>query len=84
MPTADPKPTVVIHGNDQQMIAALVGAHSLRSRSRRSDRFEIRILRLEETPSLYDRDGQQFLWWEGNRPSVWLRRDLQSFAPLRR
>jgi hypothetical protein len=25
----DPKPTVVIHTNDQQMIAALVSAHSL-------------------------------------------------------
>jgi hypothetical protein len=84
MPAPEPKPTVVIHTNDQQMIAALVGAHSLKSRSRSPDRFDIRILRLEETPSLHDRDGQRFLWWDGDRPSVWLRRDLQSFAPLRR
>jgi len=79
-----PKPTVVIHTNDQQMIAALVGAHSLKSRSRSPDRFDVRILRLEDTPALCKRDGQKFIWWEGLKPNVWRRRDLQSFQPLRR
>ena len=80
----DPKPTVVIHTNDQQMIAALVGAHSLKSRSRSPQRFDVRLLRLEETPLLYKRDGEKFIWWEGLEPNVWRRRDLQSFQPLRR
>jgi hypothetical protein len=84
MPAAGPRPCVVIHTNDQQMIAALVSAHSLKSRSRHPDLFDIRILRLEETPQLYRRNGQKFIWWSGDQPTVWLRRDLQSFAALRR
>jgi hypothetical protein len=84
MPALGPKPTVVIHTNDQQMVAALVGAHSLKSRSKSPDLFDVRLLRLEETPHLYKRDKEKFIWWDGDAPSVWHRRDLQSFAPLRR
>jgi hypothetical protein len=80
----DPKPVVVIHTNDQQMVAAIVSAHSFKSRSSAPERFDVRILRLEETPQLYSREGQRFKWWEGTGASVWRRRDLQSFAPLRR
>jgi hypothetical protein len=80
----DTRPTVVIHTNDRQMVAALVCAHSLKSRSKSPDRFDVRLLRLEETPHLYKRHNQTFVWWEGNQPSVWRRHDLQSFAPLRR
>src|SRR5271169_5284227 len=59
MPTVDPKPTIVIHTNDQQMIAALVSAHSLKSRSKTPERFDVRLLRLEETLHLYKRDKQE-------------------------
>ena len=83
-PASDPKPTVVIHTNDAQWLAAKVAAHSLRSRSRSPDRFDVRLLRLEETPHLYRCHGQRFVWWDGDAPSVFRRRDLQSFAPLRR
>ncbi len=78
------KPTVVIHTNDQQMVAALVSAHSLKSRSKSPHLFDVRLLRLEETPHLYKRHNQTFVWWDGDAPSVWRRHDLQSFAPLRR
>jgi hypothetical protein len=78
------KPTVVIHTNDQQMVAALVCAHSLKSRSKSPHLFDVRLLRLEETPHLYKRHNQTFVWWDGSAPSVWRRQDLQSFAPLRR
>src|SRR6185369_15310527 len=84
MSPADPKPTVIIHTNDRQLVAALVGAHSLRSRSMSPDLFNIRLLRLEETPHLYRRNKQRFDWWDGDGPSVFRRRDLQAFAPLRR
>ncbi len=83
-PNSGTKPTVVIHTNDQQMVAALVCAHSLKSRSKSPDLFDVRLLRLEETPYLYNRDNQKFVWWDGDQPSVWRRRDLQAFAPLRR
>ncbi len=66
------------------MVAALVSAHSLKSRSKSPDRFDVRVLRLEETPSLYKRHGQTFTWWEGDGPSVWNRHDMQAFALLRR
>ncbi len=78
------KPTVVIHTNDQQMVAALVSAHSLKSRSKSPHLFDVRLLRLEETPHLYKRNNQTFVVWDGDAPSVWRRRDSQSFAPLRR
>ncbi len=79
------KPTVVIHTNDQQMVAALVSAHSLKSRSKTPHLFDVRILRLEDTLHLNKRDNERFFWWDGDAgPSVWRRRDLQSFAPLRR
>jgi hypothetical protein len=83
-PRVAARPTVVIHTNDRQMVAALVSAHSLKSRSKNPDLFDVRLLRLEETPYLYKRHNQQFTWWDGSEPSVWRRHDLQSFAPLRR
>jgi hypothetical protein len=84
MPAVGTKPTVVIHTNDQQMVAALVSARSLKSRSKSPHLFDVRLLRLEDTPHLYKRQNQKFVWWEGGEPWVWLRQDLQSFAPLRR
>jgi hypothetical protein len=79
-----PKPIVFIHTNDRQMVAALVGAHSLKSRSKNPHRFDVRLLRLEETPHLYKRHNQAFVWWDGSPPSIWSRYNSQSFAPLRR
>ena len=84
MPGGNAKPIVVIHTNDSQLVAARVGAHSLKSRSKSPELFDVRLLRLEETPHLYRRNNQRFVWWDGDAPSVWRRRDLQSFAPLRR
>jgi len=84
MAGTDARPTVVIHTNEQQMVAALVCAHSLKSRSKSPDLFDVRLLRLEETPHLYKRHNQTYFWGEGSPPWVWRRHDLQSFAPLRR
>ncbi|HXJ82308.1 MAG TPA: hypothetical protein VMS64_26950 [Candidatus Methylomirabilis sp.] len=77
------KPTVVIHTSDAQLVSARVGAHSLKSRSKSPDLFDVRLLRLEGTPHLYKRHNQRFFWW-GDAPSVWRRRDSLAFAPLRR
>lgn len=78
------KPTVVIHTNDQQLVAAKVSAHSLKSRSRHGDRFDVRIFRLEEVPELTRHEGEKFLWWEGSRAVRWRQSGLQSFQLLRR
>ena len=84
MTTVSSKPVVIIHTNDQQMVAALVSAHSLKSRSRSPDLFDVRLLRLEETLHLCKCNNKKFIWWDGGTPTVWRKRDLQSFAPLRR
>lgn len=84
MSDASTKPVVVIHTNDRQWIPALVGAHSLKSRSRHPDLFDVRLLRLEEVPHLYNRHNQSFLRWEGEAPALWRRDHTQSFGPLRR
>lgn len=75
------KPVVFIHTNEQQMLGAIVSAHSFRRQSQHPERFEIRILRLEETPHLQRREGQQYL--RMGKIATWHNDDLQSFSPLR-
>ncbi len=76
------KPVVFIHTNEQQMLGAIASAHSFRRQSRHAEKFEVRILRLEETPHLHRRDGQRYL--RMGRMATWHNADLQSFSPLRR
>ena len=75
-------PVVFIHTNEQQMLGAIASAHSFRRQSRDPQRFEVRILRLEETPHLYRREGQPYL--RMGKMATWHNADLQSFSPLRR
>jgi hypothetical protein len=76
------KPTVFVHTNDQQMLGALLAAHSFRSRSAHADQFDVKLLRLEETPHLHRREGQRYL--RMGKMATWHNDDLQSFSPLRR
>jgi hypothetical protein len=76
------KPTVFVHTNDQQMLGALLAAHSFRKHSAHGDRFDVRLLRLEETPHLQRRDGQSYL--RMGKLATWRNDDLQSFSPLRK
>ena len=75
------RPTVFIHTNEQQRLGALVAAHSFRRQSRHPQRFDVRLLRLEDTPHLYGREGQRYL--RVGRMATWHNADLQSFSPLR-
>ncbi|MCC9306188.1 hypothetical protein LN042_03535 [Kitasatospora sp. RB6PN24] len=47
-----PRPVVFVHTNDDQLLAAKVAAHSLKLRSAQADTFDVRVLRVEETPRL--------------------------------
>lgn len=76
------KPVVFIHTNEQQMLGAIVSAHSFRRQSRHPERFETRLLKLEDTPHLYRREGQRYL--RRGKLATWHNADLQSFSPLRR
>ena len=46
------KPVVFIHTNEQHLLGVIVSAYSFRRQSRQPERFEVRLLRLEETPQL--------------------------------
>lgn len=76
------KPTVFIHTNDQQIAGAYVAMYSMKRASAFPDAFDVKLIRLEETPHLTKRQGQPYL--RKGKNAVWLNEDLQSFSPLRR
>lgn len=75
------KPVVFIHTNDKQILGARVGAHLLKARSKSPESFDVRLLRLEQTPHLHRREGEPYL--RKGRAAIWRNDDLQSFSPLR-
>src|SRR5688572_1493075 len=75
------KPTVFIHTNDPQLLGGKVAEWSFKAASRTPDAFDVRWLRVEETPALLAREGQEFR--RKGRTATWHNRDLQSFTPLR-
>lgn len=75
------KPVVYVHTNAQQLIAAKVSMHSLRSRSPNSDKFDVQIIHLEDFPALYARDGSAYL--RGGNKAIYGIADLQSFTLTR-
>lgn len=75
------KPIIFIHTNDPQLVAATVNAYSLTSRSRHPESFEVRLLRLEETPHLHRREGERFV--ADGHLLTWRNREAQSHSLLR-
>lgn len=76
------KPTVFIHTNNQQIVGALLGAYSMKRASKHPDEFDVRLIRLEDTPHLLKREGKRYV--RKGRPAIWQNEDLQSFSPLRK
>lgn len=76
-----PRPTVFVHTNRQQMLGALLSAYSFRKHSRHADRFDVRILTLDDAPHLNRREGRRYL--RKGEMAIWHNADLQSFSPLR-
>lgn len=72
---------VYIHTNNQQVLGALIGAYSMKKQSLNPDLFDVKLIRLEETPHLWKREGKSYL--RKGRRAIWKNRDLQSFSPLR-
>jgi hypothetical protein len=75
------KPTLFVHTNDAQLLGAKVAAWSFKAASRRPDAFDVRFLRVEETPGLVASEGKEFR--RKGKTATWHNRDLQSFTPLR-
>ena len=76
------QPRVFVHTNDQQIVGALVSAYSMKKATKSPDAFDVKLIRLEQTPHLWKRQGQNYL--RKGRQAVWYNEDLQSFSPLRR
>ncbi|PSB06374.1 hypothetical protein C7B62_23000 [Pleurocapsa sp. CCALA 161] len=75
------KLTVFIHTNAQQYVGAKVAEYALKKMSPNRDKFDVKILHLEDYPFLYEREGQSHL--RGGKQVIWHNWDLQSFTPLR-
>jgi len=75
------KDTVYIHTNAKQFVGAKVSEYSIEKTSRNSDKFDVKIIRLEDFPRLLQREGQTYL--RKGQKAVWRNGDLQSFTPLR-
>ena len=72
---------VFIHTNHKQWLGALVAQYALQRNSTHGDKFDIRIIDLNDYPFMQAREGQLYLRDGDKRP--WLNDDLQSFTPLR-
>jgi len=75
------KNTVYIHTNAKQFVGAKVSEYSIKKASKHSDKFEVKIIKLENFSHLLQREGQTYL--RNGRTAVWRNDDLQSFTPLR-
>jgi len=73
--------TVYFHTNARQFVGAKVSEYSIKKASRNSDKFGVKIIHLEDSPHLLQREGQTYL--REGRKAVWRNDDLQSFTPLR-
>lgn len=74
------KDIVFIQANARQMLGARISAFSYKRHSRTPERFDVRIVAIEDFPRLI-RPGQSIL--RGGHVRAWDPDDLQSFTPLR-
>jgi hypothetical protein len=72
---------VYIHTNHKQALGALVAEYALRRNSAHNDKFDVRVIAVEDFPFLHAKEGQLYLRDGDKRP--WVIDDLQSFTPLR-
>jgi hypothetical protein len=75
------RPVIFVHTNPQQMVGALVSAHSFVSKTACPEAFDVRIITTESFPFLERREGAAYR--RGPASRTWSMEDLQSFTPLR-
>lgn len=72
---------VYIHTNHKQIVGALVAQYALKRNSLHAERFDVRIIDINDFPYFKAREGQLYL--RDGVKRTWLNDDLQSFTPLR-
>lgn len=76
------KPCVFIHTNHKQHIGALVSSYSMQRYSPHADRFDVKLIELEQHMDIFAQyEGKEYSRDGDSRR--WLNDDLQSFTPLR-
>jgi hypothetical protein len=72
---------VFIHTNHKQIVGALVAQYALKRNSQHPDKFDVRIIDINDYPFFKAREGQEYL--RDGVKRTWLNDDLQSFTPSR-
>ena len=73
--------TVFIQTNHIQIVGALVAEYAFRRNSAHNDKFDIRIINIQDYPFFAEHEGKSYLRGKTQRP--WLNEDLQSFTLTR-
>lgn len=72
---------VFIQTNHKQLVGALVAEYALKRNSKHADKFDVRIMNINDYPFFKEKEGQFYLR-DGSKRR-WLNDDLQSFTPTR-
>lgn len=75
------KPTVFVHTSCHEIMSGKVAAYSLKRMSKNADKFDVRIIELENYPHLMKYHGCRCI--RNKREAAWYKDVPQSFLPLR-
>ncbi|MEA5534777.1 hypothetical protein [Crocosphaera sp. XPORK-15E] len=75
------KPTVFVHTSCHEIMSGKVAAYSLKRMSSNTDKFDVKLIELENYPHLIKYHGHRCI--RNNRDAAWYKDVPQSFLPLR-
>lgn len=75
------KPTVFVHTSCHEIMSGRVAAYSIKRMSENTDKFDVRIIELENYPHLMKYHGSRCI--RNKREAAWYKDVPQSFLPLR-
>ncbi len=75
------KPTVFVHTSCHEIMSGKVAAYSIKRMSENTDKFDVRIIELENYPHLMKYHGSRCI--RNKREAAWYKDVPQSFLPLR-
>lgn len=75
------KPTVFVHTSCHEIMSGKVAAYSLKRMSSNTDKFDVKLIELENYPHLMKYHGCRCI--RNNREAAWYKDVPQSFLPLR-
>lgn len=73
--------TIFVHTNAHEIVSARVAMYALKKTSKNADKFNVKLIKLEDYPHLMKRHGQRCV--RNGREAGWYKNVPQSFLPLR-